>query len=131
MSTFDLDAIRASDDRGPVTMLNLIKYRPQATDGSGSGREAYTRYTDVVGNLVSERGGKVLWAGVMAEAALNDGHSDTDWDYGLVVYYPSREAFLDMVTSDEYLKANEDRLAGIEKHIIVASKTIVLDSLPG
>ena len=130
MSTFNLAEIEASTDEGPVTMLNLIKYRDEAADGSGTGREAYQRYTSVVGDLVSNRGGKVLWAGVMAEAALNDGDVHADWDYGLLVYYPDRAAFLDMVTSAEYLKANEDRLAGIEQHVIVASRTILLENMP-
>ncbi len=66
----------------------------------------------------------------MAEAALNDGDVHGDWDYGLLVYYPDRDAFIDMVTSDAYQKANQDRLAGIDKHIIVAAKTILLDDMP-
>ena len=41
MSTFDLEALRSAPDKGPVTMLNLIKYRRNSADGSGSGRDAY------------------------------------------------------------------------------------------
>ena len=131
MSTFELDALRQSTDDGPVTMLNLVKYRDRSQDGQGSGREAYTRYTDVAQGLVEASGGKVLWAGIMAEAALNEGDRDAEWDWGLLVYYPSRAAFLDMVTSPEYLAANEHRRSGVEKHLILSSQTLLLEPLPG
>ncbi len=47
MSTFELDALWKSTDAGPVTLLNLVKYRDRSNDGQGTGREAYTRHTDV------------------------------------------------------------------------------------
>ena len=69
MNTFNVDLLRQSSDDGPVTMINLIKYRPHSLDGDGTGREAYARYTTPVQKLVEERGGRVLWAGPVAEAA--------------------------------------------------------------
>jgi len=133
MSTFNLDAIRESTDDGAVTMLNLVKYRERSTDGAGSGRDAYKRYTDAAVHEVESRGGKVLWAGVVSEAALQDGMTDdeADWDWALLVYYPSRAAFLDMVTSPDYLAANEHRLSGLAKHAILATKTLMIDQPPG
>ncbi len=79
--------------------------------------------------LGESHGGKVLWAGVAGEAALDEG--DVDWDWGLLAYYPNRAAFIDMVTSPEYLAANEDRRSGVEKHIILSSKTLLLEPAPG
>ncbi len=131
MSTFELDALREATDEGPVTMLNLVKYRDQSSDGDGTGREAYTRYTSLARELVESRGGKVLWAGVIGEAALSEGDGDVDWDWGLLVYYPNRAAFIDMVTSPEYLAANEHRRSGVAKHMILSSKTLLLEALPG
>ncbi len=57
MTTFELDALRESTDEGPVTMLNLVKYRDQSSDGDGTGHEAYTRYTSLAQRLVESRGG--------------------------------------------------------------------------
>jgi hypothetical protein len=45
MSTFNLDQPNRSSDAGPVTMLNLVKYRARWLDWNGSGRGAYERYT--------------------------------------------------------------------------------------
>jgi len=130
MSRFELEALRASTDRGPVTMLNLVKYREVSTDGNGSGRDAYERYASKARGYVERVGGKVLWVGVMAEAALDEGDNDTDWDWGLLVWYPSRQAFIDMVTSEDYLAANEHREAGCAKRLILASQTLLLEPPP-
>ncbi len=132
MSTFNLDQLQKSDDTDPVTMLNLVKYRERSLDGEGSGREAYQRYTQKAQDYVESRGGRVLWAGVVAEAALQEGltNDEVDWDWALLVYYPDRAAFLDMVTSSEYLAANEHRKNGLAKHAILASRTLLLDPMP-
>ena len=131
MSTFNIEQLQKSDDAGPVTMLNLVKYRDRSLDGEGSGREAYQRYTQRAQDFVESRGGRVLWAGVVAEAALQDGLTgdEVDWDWALLVYYPDRSAFIDMVTSPEYLAANEHRSNGIAKHAILASRTLLLESM--
>jgi uncharacterized protein (DUF1330 family) len=130
VSHFELEAIREHPDDGPVTMLNLVKYRERSLDGDGSGRDAYARYTEVAQHLVEARGGHVFWAGVIEHPALDEGGSDVDWDWGLLVYYPSRAAFIDMVTSPEYLAANEHRRNGCEKHVILASKTLLSSAHP-
>ena len=132
MSTFNIEQLQKSDDAGPVTMLNLVKYRDRSLDGDGSGRDAYQRYTQRAQDYVESRGGRVLWAGVVGEAALQDGLTDdeVDWDWALLVYYPDRAAFLDMITSPEYLAANEHRTNGLSKHAILASRTLLLEPMP-
>ena len=132
MSTFQIERLRQSADDGPVTMLNLVKYRPSSLDGDGSGQDAYQRYTAKAQGFVEARGGRVLWAGVVGEAALQEGLTDeeADWDWALLVYYPNRAAFIDMVTSAEYLAANEHRTNGLAKHAILASKTLLLEPMP-
>lgn len=129
MSTFNVDLLRESTDEGPVTMINLIKYRKQSLDGNGTGREAYARHTKPAQKLVEDQGGKVLWAGPVSEAALYEG-GDVDWDWAIFLYYPSRVVFIDMVESKEFLEANEQRRNEVEKHVIMASKTLLLESLP-
>ncbi|MEE9279213.1 MAG: DUF1330 domain-containing protein [Myxococcota bacterium] len=132
MSTFNIGQLEKSTDDGPVTMINLVKYRDRSLDGDGSGREAYQRYTQRAQDYVESRGGRVLWAGVVGEAALQDGLTDdeADWDWALLVYYPNRAAFIDMVTSPDYLAANEHRLNGVAKHAILASRTLLLEPMP-
>lgn len=132
MSTFNIEQLQQSTDDGPVTMLNLVKYRDRSLAGDGSGRQAYERYARKAQGYVESRGGRVLWAGVVGEAALQDGLGDheVDWDWALLVYYPNRAAFIDMVTSPDYLAANEHRRNGVAKHAILASRTILLEPQP-
>ena len=42
------------------------------------------------------------------------------WDYVALVRYPSRAAFLDMMTSADYAQANVERENGCEDHAIIA-----------
>jgi len=38
----------------------------------------------------------------------------------VLVEYPSRKAFMEMVSSPEYLQAHADREAGLERTVVVA-----------
>jgi len=81
-----------ADDGSPVVMLNLLAFRP---DG---GRERYEEYGEAVAPLLAEVGGRVVFTGVPAAPLLGaDG-----WDLVVLVEYPSRQAFLDMIGSAGY-----------------------------
>jgi len=125
MSDFELEALRSHPDAGPVVMLNLLKFRPRSRDGNGTGMEAYTRYANVAQRLVEARGGRVVWVGFVDHPALHQGGGDVEWDAAQLVQYPSRAAFVDMVTAPEYLAANEHRKNGVEKHVILATTTML------
>jgi uncharacterized protein (DUF1330 family) len=80
---------------GPVTMLNLLRFRP---DG---GRESYVEYGAGVLPLLSSVGGEVVWQGSADSVVIGDEDGDA-WDLVVLVRYPSRAAFLSMVSSDDY-----------------------------
>ena len=100
-------------------MLNLVRYREHATEGAGSGRDAYLRYSKGFVPLLKACGGTILWAGNVTGVAIGDDDAD-DWDYAVLVQYPDRQAFVDVMTSDAYAAINPDRLAGLDKHVILA-----------
>jgi uncharacterized protein (DUF1330 family) len=76
----------------PVAMLNLLAFRPEG------GRERYEEYGAAVAPLLEKVGGKIVWFGAPAAPLLGDG----SWDLVVLVEYPTRQAFLDMVGSEEY-----------------------------
>ncbi len=129
MHPFELEALKNHPDEGPVYMVNLVKYREKSLDGDGSGRDAYNRYAAVVSPLLQSLGGVVVWMGSVDHLALHE-QGDVDWDVVQLVYYPSRAAFIDMVTSAEYLAANEHRTNGTEKHVIFATSTVISNPFP-
>jgi uncharacterized protein (DUF1330 family) len=113
-----LAALSTDERDGPVVMLNLVRFRDQATDGDGTGRDAYVRYSRGFVPLLKRCGGTILWAGDVTGVALGDAGDDA-WDYAVLVRYPDRQAFVRTITSDDYRAINHHRLAGLAKHVIL------------
>jgi uncharacterized protein (DUF1330 family) len=111
-------ALMTAPDDGPVVMLNLLKFKPRATNAESTGGEEYRRYGDAAVEMIEARGGKVLWTGRADQVLIGD--PEQDWDAVLLVQYPSRAAFVDMVTTPEYDKAHGHREAGLERTIVIA-----------
>ncbi len=105
------ELIGSLPDADPVIMVNLLRLRDRA---------AYKRYSELAMPLIKARGGTVLWAGNGEAVAFGDPEADR-WDYVVLVRYPSRAAFLDMVRSPEYAAANLHREQAVAKHVILAS----------
>ena len=114
------DLLRALPDEGPVVMVNLVRLRAHSRDGNGSGWDAYQRYSRAVVGLLKARGAAILWAGDVDGVAL--GLPDTNrWDYVVLVRYPSRAVFIEMMGSEDYARANIDRENALEDHVILAA----------
>ena len=69
--------------------------------------------------MVEARGGKVLWMGRADQVLIGDADAN-DWDSVALVQYPSRKAFIEMVTTPEYEKAHEHRESGLERTVLIA-----------
>jgi hypothetical protein len=102
-----------------VIMLNLMKFRVESLDGDGSGWDAYLRYSRMANKLIRERSGRIVWAGELNGATVGP-EDHGQWDYTALVYYPTPGAFLNMMQSDDYQKANIHRENGCESHLIMA-----------
>jgi uncharacterized protein (DUF1330 family) len=115
----NVDGLRALPDDGPVTMLNLMRFRERSLDGNGSGWDAYLRYSALAIKLIKARGGTIIWTGEAQAVALGvpDAHR---WDYIALVRYPSRAAFIEMMISADYGVANVERENGCADHAIIA-----------
>jgi uncharacterized protein (DUF1330 family) len=79
-------------DEGPVTMLNLLAFKPEG------GRERYVEYGEAVLPLLERAGGRLVFQGQAAPVVLGE----DSWDLVLLVEYPTRGAFLEMVQSPDY-----------------------------
>src|SRR5688572_17468512 len=94
---------RASD--GPVQMLNLLDFKP---DG---GAERYAEYSAAVAPLLEKAGGRIVYAGAGGAALIGP----TGWDLVAVVEYPTRQAFIEMTSSPEYLEIAHLRAEALER----------------
>ncbi len=112
---------------GAVVMMNLLKFRETANYPAEagmapcSGKEAYDRYqhafTVAVG-AVSQA--EVLYDGPCEQVFIGQpGTEAADWDKLLLVRYPTRQHFLNMMADDSYRDALVHRYAGLERTVLI------------
>jgi uncharacterized protein (DUF1330 family) len=109
-------ALAARPADAPVVMVNLLKFKPQG------GLESYLQYgQDVIPHL--ERVGATLrYAGGAPSVVIGDGEQPW-WDAILIVEYPTPQAFIDMVTTQEYAAVHEHRAAALDRGDLIATST--------
>ena len=109
----DLKHYLAEDPGGPVVMLNLLRF----ADG---GREAYAQYAAALNETFLPRyGGVVLYAGDGSTTLVAE--TGQDWDAVLLVQYPSRAAFTEMVADPEYQTVTGLRTGSLTEAVLQAT----------
>jgi uncharacterized protein (DUF1330 family) len=120
--------VAEANEESPVVMINLLRYRdraeyPQGSDETPcSGEEAYQRYGALVLPMLGEVGAKLLWRGSVKHIVI--GPASEEWDEALLVQYPSRRAFLTMVSRPDYLRAAAHRSAALADSRLIATTTV-------
>ena len=119
---------------GEIVMINLLHFaRPEGerdasektgTAGATTGAAAYRDYSDQVVSMVEARGGRVIWTGRPEHVLIGDPEADA-WDLVALVSYPSRAAFIDMVTSPNYEEAHTHRERGLDRTVLLACEPLV------
>jgi hypothetical protein len=95
INTAEVDAIARiaqSATDGPVFMLNLNKYRPEAHYPEG---QLYRDYMSVLDTLLLQVGGKILWR----TTVLGQVVGNQDIDEALGIWYASNQAFLNLMSA--------------------------------
>lgn len=110
-----------SEDDSPIVMVNLIRFKDEATgiDEGRSGAEAYATYGQNIAPYLAEVGGEVLIATESVDSII--GPEEPEWDATILVRYPSRKAFIQMITNPGYQKEHEHRAAGVEEARLILS----------
>ncbi len=103
----------ARADDGPVAMLNLIKLKPNGGD------ESYAAYMAAVAPLLAKTGGRARYLGRGAELVI--GRDGDDWDLVLLIEYPTRQALLDMIGSDDYRQIQHLRDDSLTRSVLLAT----------
>ncbi len=101
-----------SDMKGPVVMLNLLKF--EKTEGRGS----YASYGEGIRPILERSGARVLWQGRCDSVVI--GAEADSWDAAILVEYPSRSAFLEMVSQPEYTEVSERRTRALVDSRLIA-----------
>jgi uncharacterized protein (DUF1330 family) len=107
--------------RGPVVMLNLLRFRAVADYSATpalapaapiSGADAFARYVAHTLPLLRATGGDLLFLG--AGAGFLIGPEDERWDQVMLVRQHSVEAFLAFAADEAYLAGLGHRTAAVE-----------------
>lgn len=109
-------ALAARPADAPVVMVNLLKFKNEG------GLESYLQYGQEVGPHLKRVGATLRYAGGAPSVVIGEGERPW-WDAILVVEYPNPQAFIDMVTTQEYAKVHEHRAAGLDRGDLIATST--------
>lgn len=113
----------AKDIEGPVSMVNLLKFKDKAEYADGretdlSGAEAYALYGVDMARWVTSNGGRLLFSGPAHHLVL--GEADELWDQVAIMEYPSKEAFVQIVSAPEVAEWGVHRSAGLAGQLLIA-----------
>jgi uncharacterized protein (DUF1330 family) len=120
-----LDAMATGDPDEPVWMLNLLRYREQAASGFGvdglSGEAAYRVYGKKFAQLNPRFGGQPIWMGEAQHTLIGD----ESWDVIIVVHYPTRKQFVEMINDPDYQAIAPIRAAALADSRLIESSQLL------
>ena len=114
MNNEQLQELTENENQKPFVMLNLLKFK------KNGGRENYQRYLKESSPFGEAIGAGVEYFGIPKEL-LN---GTEDWDLLMLIRYPSRKSFLDMINNPGYLKTHEWRKKGVERAVLYATDPV-------
>ncbi len=117
----ELRNLLARADEGPVVMLNLLKFKPDV------GEAMYLEYGTAVGPLLARAGARVLYMGQPGELLIGSQR----WDSLILVEYPTRRAFIEMIGSPEYRAIQHLRDLSLERSVLYATNPMPLPGARG
>ena len=109
-----LEKMLQSEDQGPVVMVNLLRFRPSG------GSKSFRKYADVFRTMLADIGGRFLFEGGVEQTLIGD-----TWHAVALVEYPSRKAFVELISSDEFRAIEANREDGLEATQLLAAWQVI------
>lgn len=131
-----LRAFGLADDGQPLYMLNVMRYFPQpkalpgVAEFKGSSAEANAQYEDGAMPMLFKLGGTATYAGnVHGRNLFGHAAAVDDWSRVLVIRYPSRRAFLELVADPAYAAIAPLKLMAIDLVLTPTEVDLVMPDL--
>jgi uncharacterized protein (DUF1330 family) len=113
----DLRGFRERDDGKPLVMVQLLRF-------AEGGRDRYLQYSREAQQILARLGAQVLYAGECTHPLVaGDGQA---WDAVVLVRYPNRTAYLDMVADAAFVAIAELRRSALREAVLLP-----MDAWPG
>jgi uncharacterized protein (DUF1330 family) len=110
----DLERFRAGDTGRPFVLVQLLRF----TEG---GRDKYLQFSASAQGILRPLGGQVLYAGECVQPLQGE-----LWDAIVVVRYPSRAAYLEMLTDPKY-----QSIVHLRREALREAALLPMDDWPG
>ncbi len=113
-----MDELSKVPDAQAFAVINLLLYKEWADYPEGTvserltGQQAYERYSELSIPFVNKVGGVPMWRGTFGVNLI--GPEDEDWDEILIMKYPARSAFEQMLADPGYLAIVFHRTAAVK-----------------
>ena len=124
------------DDGKPFYMLNLMRYYPElrpfpnAPDFKGTPQESNARYEAAARSMLLKIGGYPLFAGTpQGKNILEHDPSLDDWSRLLLVRYPSRRAFMKLLTNPAYPEIEPYKMMALQVVLTPTAAQLVVPSV--
>lgn len=128
----------AEDDGRPLQMLNLMRLYPELRPIEGSGvsstmtpaaSNAY--YEEAVMPLLFKVGGYPAYAGRIGSGnVIGKTPALDDWSRVLLVRYPNRRAFMELLTDPAYAPLAPDKLQALQRVLTPTEPELLIPPLP-
>jgi uncharacterized protein (DUF1330 family) len=101
---------------GPIFMLNMLKFKEKAEYEDGritdlTGAQAYALYGAAVSKILISHGGGSMFNAKVERLMI--GEVEDLWDSVAIAMYPSRQAMITMLQSEDYQAIHVHRDAGL------------------
>ena len=113
----ELERFRKGDSGRPFVLVQLLRF-------AEGGRDLYLKYSVAAQPIVRSFGGQVLYAGECVEPLLAP--PGQDWDAVVLVRYPNRAAYLDMLAASAWRGIASQRRAALREVAVLP-----MDDWPG
>ena len=110
----NLRSLLKDDDGEEFFMLNLNRYEYAENEVQQGVPVAYQKYGQAVMPMILKRAGHPIYVGEISDFLVGGDIKVGGWQEIILVRYRSRQDFVNMVTSDEYLNAAKHRYDSIE-----------------
>jgi uncharacterized protein (DUF1330 family) len=115
-SPSELQRFRQADDRKPLVLVQLLRFRE-------GGRERYLEYSAKALPILGRLGAQILYAGECTQPLLAEGPA---WDGIVIVRYPNRAAYLEMLADAEY-----QAIVGLRRAALAEVMLLPMNDWPG
>ena len=106
----DLEAFRKGDDGRPFVLVQLLRF-------SEGGRDKYLQYSATAQPILRALGAQVLYAGECVKPLVaGEGQA---WDAVVVIRYPSRSAYVQMLGDPGFKALAELRRAALREAVFL------------